>query len=287
MKEKQENKLKKPKKLPSTKDIERELENHGIKLHIPGWDMLGDVMVIDIKDAKLSREEKKILGELILKLHPVAKAVVLRNAIKGELREPEAELIGGEKSEAIYKEHGCIFKFDATKVMFSLGNKEERKRMGKIVKSNETVADFFACVGQFSIPVAKHGKAKRVYAIEKNKIAFEYLKENIKLNKVESIVMPILGDCRYVALPEKVDRVILGYIFDTEKFLSKAIEVLKDKGMVHYHSTCLANELDREEERVIEEISEYGASAEVVLRRIIKSYAPSRVHYVLDISVEK
>jgi len=265
----------------SSSELEQLLKEKGIEIKINGWEMLGRLMVLEVKK-ELGTEEKETLGKVILEKHPIAKSVVLRRAITGEKREPVAELIAGEKSETVYKENGCLFKIDPTKVMFSFGNKEERKRMAHISNKDEVVLDMFACAGQFTIPLAKYSTPKRVYAIEKNHIAFEYLKENIALNKLTN-VSPLLGDCREVAPKNIADRIIMGYIFNTSSFLPAALEALKEKGTIHYHTTSLVPEIEKAGEKTIKEIEKLGASAELIRQRIVKSYAPMRAHVVFDI----
>ncbi len=95
----------------------------------------------------------------------------------------------------------------------------------------------FAGVGPFSLAIARHGKASRVYAVDINPAAIRYLKDNIKLNKVEDIIIPLQGDIREVVnkLPEKVDRIIMNLPAHAIKFLDLAIETLKGEGIIHYY----------------------------------------------------
>ena len=61
------------------------------------------------------------------------------------------------------------------------------------VGGNEKVLDMFSGIGQLCIPMAVHANPQSICAIELNSIAYGYLKENITLNNVGSIVRPILG----------------------------------------------------------------------------------------------
>jgi len=267
----------------SSSELEEILKEKGIEIKINGWELLGKLMVLEVKK-ELGRKEKETLAKIILEKHLIAKSIVLRKAITGDKREPIAELIAGEKSETIYKENGCFFKIDPTKVMFSFGNKEERRRMATISNEKEVVLDMFTCVGQFTMPLAKYSKPKKVYAIEKNPAAFEYLKENISLNRLTN-VFPILGDCREVSPKGVADRIIMGYLFNTSSFLPAAMEALKEKGIIHYHTTSLVPEIEETGKKVIREIEKLGADAELIRQRTVKSYAPMRAHIVLDILV--
>lgn len=256
-----------------------------IELRLNGWEILGDVMVISL-DEGYSADEKRLIGETIIRLHPKAGTVINRSSIDDELREPVAEVIAGGRTETIYAENGCRYKIDPTKVMFSFGNKEERKRMGGISSPSETVIDMFCCVGQFSIPLAKHSQPEKVIAIEKNPVAFAYLKENVHLNKLRN-VEPMLGDCRDVCPEGVADRVLMGYLFETERFLPTAIKALKDRGTVHYHFNCTESKLDMERERVLQIASAHSKEASVLETVKVKSYAPKMYHWVLDLQVIK
>ena len=61
----------------------------------------------------------------------------------GPMRESNAELLLGENGWVNHKEHGVIYCFDATKVMFSAGNISERGYTGKINASGEIVVDLY------------------------------------------------------------------------------------------------------------------------------------------------
>ena len=147
--------------------------------------LIGDILVV-----------KKVPDNLdeIIKL-PYINKIVKLGQIHGQKREPEVEMIYGEGTETIHKENYCKFKFDVSRIMWSKGNTGERLRMSKIPEDNETIIDMFAGIGYFTIPMAVHSNPKKIFSIEINPVSYDYLCENIKLNKVENTVEPILGDC--------------------------------------------------------------------------------------------
>jgi tRNA wybutosine-synthesizing protein 2 len=254
-----------------------------VDLKLNGWEILGDLMVVEIGDG-YSETERKLIGEKIIELHPKAITVINRRSIENEFREPMVEILAGQETETIYCENGCRFKIDPTRVMFSFGNKEERKRMASISSEDETVVDMFSCVGQFTIPIAKYSNPEKVYAVEKNPVAFEYLRENIKLNKLGN-VLPILGDCREVCPEGVADRVVMGYLFRPEKFLLTAINALDGDGTIHYHFVSSLSQVEKEEMRITETIKGAGFKSEILNSVRVKSFAPKRYHWVLDLSV--
>ena len=135
--------------------------------------------------------------------------------------------------------------------MYSKGNLAERKRMSKLGQG-EIVVDMFAGIGYFSIPMAVHARPEKFFSIEINPESFAYLKENIRLNHVEGIITPILGDCSQAAPEGEADRVIMGYVGTTHHYLEPAMKALKKSGgILHYRETVPENlARTRPEERI-------------------------------------
>ncbi len=202
---------------------------------VPGWQILGDIIIVSIPEIL---EDKKIrVADALLSLYPKCRTVVRDFGIEGQFRQPKRELLLGSGTETIHKEHGCFFKQDVTKVMYSKGNLNERKRMSRLGEG-EVIVDMFAGIGYFSIPMAVHSRPRKITGIEINPESFAYLKENIRLNKVEDIFVPICGDCSKVAPEGTADRVLMGYVRTTHHYLEPAIKALKKSGgILHYHET--------------------------------------------------
>jgi len=273
-----------PRRNLSVKGLQSALSNT-LELRLNGWENLGSVMVVSL-DPCYSDSEKRLIGETIIRLHPTAETVVNRTSIDDELREPATEVIAGHKTESVHVEGGCRYRIDPTEVMFSFGNKEERRRMAKISSPAETVVDMFSCVGQFTLPLAKHSRPITMFAIEKNPVAYGFLKENLVLNKLDN-VEPLLGDCRIVCPKNVANRVLMGYLFETERFLPTAIKALKDRGVIHYHFNCTEEKLKCETEKIITMALENALSAKVVETIKVKSYSPKMYHWVLDLEIER
>ena len=240
------------------------------------WKKIGHVIVLD-------KEVDNI--EEFLKMRDVKTVVKLGN-ISGKKREPEIEILAGSQTETIHKENGCLFKLDVAKVMWSKGNINERLRIAKLIQDNENVLDMFAGIGYFTIPAAVHAKPKCIHAIEINPISFKYLNENMKLNKVENIVKPVLGDSMVLAPNYKVDRVLMGYIGNTQDFIKPAIKALNNEGIIHYHESVPEK---IKSERPISRIKEAakGMSVELLNEKVIKKYSPGVVHLVIDVKITK
>lgn len=254
-----------------------------------GFQRIGHIVIL-----KLHPEVQDLAPEiagLILDEFSYVKTVCLSSGVSGELRKPVVRYLAGEKrTETTHQENHCKFKLDVTRVMFSKGNLLERGRVPKLVRSGETVADLFAGIGYFSIPIACNSEPGQVYSIEKNPSSFRYLKENIRLNRVQSTVAPILGDCREVNLGSIADRVLMGYLPNTREFLPAAFAALKPEGgIIHYHDNFHESELwDKPLEILESSAFRYGYSLKRVTHKaVVKEHSPRVYHVVLDAEFEK
>jgi len=250
------------------------------------WEMLGDVLVLRLPGALL--EKKKEIAELYSSVLG-AKTVLLDKGIRGRYREPVMEVLFGDDTETICLENGIRYKLDASKIMFSSGNIDERIRMGKVVRRGEVVVDLFSGIGYFAIPAVVHGGASRVVACEMNPVAHAYLCENIRLNGVDGKVEARLGDCREVAPKGVADRVIMGYLVDTHEFLEVALLALKEEGgIIHYHEQCIKDDIpDGPVGRVHDAATRCEMRVEVSQVRCVKSVAPYLYHVVVDAKISR
>jgi tRNA wybutosine-synthesizing protein 2 len=169
--------------------------------------------------------------------------------------------------------------------MFSAGNFAERVRMST-VGSNERVLDMFSGVGQLSIPMAVHAHPQSVTAIELNSVAYRYLRQNIRLNSVNGIVRPILGNCAHVTPNVQFDRVIMGH-FDACDYLHKGLRSLAPEGVVHYHEIVPLELMHKRPYARVEQAARALArSADLLGTRKVKDYAPGIAHVVVDARID-
>ncbi|MDD2665430.1 MAG: class I SAM-dependent methyltransferase family protein [Methanocellales archaeon] len=246
-----------------------------------GWQIIGDIIIVNIPTALQKRKYE--IGGALLELHPRCKTALMIKGVTGQYREPDVEIIAGEDTQTIHKENGCLFKLDASKIMFSKGNLEERRRLSRFGQG--IVVDMFAGIGYFSIPMAVHSNPEKVLAIEVNPLAYNYLCENIALNGVEGIVQPIYGDCLSVTPVGVANRVIMGS-FEAFHYLTQGINALKSGGILHYHETTPEKLVfERPVRRVVESAEKLGRSAEVIGLNKIKKYSPGVWHVVVDAQV--
>jgi len=251
-----------------------------------GFHLVGHVALVHL-DIRLMKYARKI-GDTTLEYDSRVKSVVAKTGpTKGRTRQPSYSLVAGDSNTiTTHVESGVKFKLDPVRLTFSGGNRGERIRVSQLARPRENVVDMFSCVGQFALHIAKAANVE-VTAIEINPEAFEFLIENIKLNKLDDRVTAVLGDCREVHPRGVANRVIMGYLHDTISYLPAAIETLVDEGgVIHMHMSIP----EPETKRIIEEINEIGRSHRFQSTTEVfhvKNYSPGIEHFVFDILVKR
>jgi len=284
--------LKKVKKSPKsiTEHLKGKLNTNEIEKLKKSFDIIGDVVILEIPENL--EKYKATIGEAALKFTKRKAIFMKKSEIKGVKRVRELEHIAGENiSETIHKEHGIRLKLRPKDVYFSPRLATERLRVSKQVNDNETILDMFAGIGPFPILIAKNKKVK-IFAVDINKSAIEYMKENIQLNKLQGEIIPILGDINVVAKERfekkeiKFDRIIMNLPRTSFEFLDLAISLIKEgRGIVHYYE--FSDSYDQAIERIKKVSNNYGMTSEVLATRKVKSSSPGMWHIVVDVKLSK
>ncbi len=259
-----------------------------------GFQTIGRVIIIKLNPLLL--EKKILIAKKYMELLPSTKSVYLNTGkIKGKYRTPEnvVFLVGEDNPIVEHKEHGVIYRFDFTKIMFSMGNLNERKFLSTLVKENEVIVDMFAGIGYFSLPIARHSKPKIIYSIELNLESFKYLTENIKINHLDNIIIPINGDSKSEVIKlsksgVRADRVIMGVFPAPKDFIKEALTLIKESGTTFHYEGVATKENYLSlfiEFKEIAETSNY--KCKLLSKRFVKSYGPHLYHVVVDILVCK
>jgi tRNA wybutosine-synthesizing protein 2 len=250
-----------------------------------GYHVVGHVALLHLKKEVI--KYAKPIGDLTIAFDKKIRSVAIRiGPTSGKIRHPQYNLIAGEKkTETIHIENNVYFKLDPLRVTFSGGNKKERIQLFKRVRSGEHILDMFACVGQFALHVAKNADVT-VTASEINPVAFDYLEENIVLNKLQKKVEALNCDCREIVLSKKADRIVMGYLHNTIDFLPFALNQLSDEGgVIHMHLSGVNNELQQNRNTINTICRERKFDVERIHIRKIKNYSPGIEHFVFDISL--
>jgi len=268
------------------------LSNEDLRIIPRSYDIIGDICILQLPEELYDR--RRIIGETFLKSMRNIRIVLNKTEpLSGEYRVGGYEVLAGEGGmETIYREHGCVFKLDISKVFFTPRLSAERIRVASLVKPGEIVCDLFAGIGPFSIIIAKKNPGVRVYACDINPSAYQYLVENIRLNKVEDRVKPYLGDARELSerdLKGIGDRIIMNLPMSSEFYLDVARNTVKDSGgVVHLH-VFLEKGVGADEKyaSIEESFRNLGCETRLLSSRRIREVAPFKYHWGFDIEVKQ
>jgi tRNA (guanine37-N1)-methyltransferase len=258
-------------------------------------ELIGDIALIRTP-LNMNPEELRPLGEEILNRIPHVKSVWASiPGIEGPYRlRRHVWLAGEQRSETLYREHGCVFKVDINRVYISPSLNYEHIRVARLVNPGEVVFNMFAGAGLFSIIIAKHSNPSRVYSVDINPDAYYYMVENIKLNHVEDKVHPVLGDAKDVAskLSNSVNRVLMPYPELALDYLPYAVNSLKNSGWVHVYLHVRTGRGEHWRTKALRVISERLAeisarSYTVSLVRKIRNVGPRQHQVVVDLYIAK
>ncbi|MFW6110411.1 MAG: class I SAM-dependent methyltransferase [Thermoproteota archaeon] len=203
------------------------------------FDIIGDIAILRIH--KKSWKHRQIIAETIMSVHQNVQTVLAQTSpVEGDYRTRKLEFVAGEdKTITTHKEYGCLFSVDVEKTFFSPRLLYERMRVAQQVKDGEVIVNMFAGVGCFSIVIARHSQVEKVYSLDINPTAVQFMRENVKLNKVFGEVIPLQGDAKKV-IQEKLchiaDRVLMPLPEKALEYLPYALLTLREgEGDIHYY----------------------------------------------------
>ncbi|AGB02386.1 class I SAM-dependent methyltransferase [Methanoregula formicica] len=235
-----------------------------------GYYMAGDVAVVHG-----DRPSAVEVEEIIAFRRP--RGIVWIEALEDVTRTPKTELLWGTAGEVRHKENGYLFIMDPQEVMFSMGNRNEKMRIARLIRSgsgHERVADMFAGIGYFTIPMA--GAGAEVHAMEINPVAFRYLERNVAVNRLADRVTTGLGDSRTL-LSGTYNRIVMGH-FDAVTMLPEALAHAEAGSVLHIHS------IGQVEGQIRSAAEGAGFSSTIRVHKV-KKYRPHAWHVVQDVTL--
>jgi tRNA wybutosine-synthesizing protein 2 len=235
-----------------------------------GYYMMGDVAVIHGK-----RPDTDAIRKIAEFCKP--RGIIWREALEDVTRTPRSEIVWGECGEVRHRENGYTYILDPSKVMFSQGNRREKTRIAQQIQTgtgSERIADMFAGVGYFTIPMA--GAGATVHAMEINPVSCGYLQRNAAENKLDNRITISPGDCRD-NISGNYDRIIMGH-FDALEMLPDALLHVKPGSIIHLHS------IGPHEEEIRRITEGAGFSCGIIVHKV-KKYCPHAWHVVHDVTI--
>ncbi len=271
--------------------LENQLPPHLLASLPHALDVIGDIAVIDVPPELKAYEA--LIGDAILKTHRNIKLVLGKaGAISGTYRTREFTHIAGERrTSTIHREYGCQYHVDLAKAYFSPRLSHEHQRVASLVQAGEVVVDLFAGVGPFTVLIAKNHPDVKVYAVDLNPEAVELLRVNVRVNRVDNRVIPILADAREIAankLSGVADRVIMNLPETAIEFVDAACQTLKPQGgTIHFYAFVRSPDtIEDLQRRFSDAVEKAGRRVEAFLyAKSIRETAPYEWQVVLDAKI--
>ena len=258
---------------------------------INGFDIIGDIAIVKINSTSHS-QQCKIGQKILLQFSNINSVFLQHGQVSGKFRTKTLSYLTGEnRTTTIYRESGCQFLIDVSKVYFSPRLSHERLRIASLINSGENILNMFAGIGSFSIIIAKNQPNCKIIDIEINPHAHFLANENYKLNKVSNIVESILGNSSEILrtkYSKHFSRILMPLPENSIDFLEDALSAIKSPGgwihlYMHIDSQKLNSVLSKATDKLNLLLDNRGI---VVNSRIVKQIGPNNYQVVLDIEVD-
>ena len=260
-----------------------------LELVVKSFDIIGDIAILEIPK-KLEKEER-LIAESLMNVNRNVKSVFKKlGPMEGVYRTRKLKFLAGERRTVTeYRENNCRFRLDVSKVYFTPRLSFERRRIAKQVRPGERILALFAGIGPFPIVIAKMQPKVKIHAIELNPDAFKYMQENTRLNRMQEVITPILGDVKDI-IPKKfvnsADRILMPLPRGAEKFLGEAFLAAENNCIIHFYQFASEkNPFEDTERLVTDEARISGRKAEIIAKRVVRPFAPGVVQVVVEFRV--
>jgi tRNA (guanine37-N1)-methyltransferase len=137
--------------------------------------------------------------------------------------------------------------------------------------------------------IASYSNPKIVYAIDKNKFAIDFLKQNIKKNNVLDKVEALNIDSKDIHknISCKADRIIMNLPFSAYNFFKYALKIANKICVIHYYDILSDDKIQNR----IKDLKKIAINSGFVLSNLdvrkIKTYAPREYYIGIDIIARK
>lgn len=255
------------------------------------FSVLGSLVVVNFQ-GKISEIEKKKFAKEILDKNKNIKTVVEKSKkFSGRLRKMKTKFLAGEKTkEVLYKENGCVFRFNIDSTYFSPRLSNERKELAKKINSGKVFVAF-AGVAPFSIIIAKNSKVRKVFSNEINREANKYAKLNVELNKLKNKVEIVAGDFKKIAEKFKKQRIKFDAIVMPrpqlkDTFLDDAFKISKKGTKIFYYDFCKTKEIKNIVEKIKSEAKKSKKKIKILQIKQAGEIAPYKIRCRVEFVVK-
>ncbi|MEB3860001.1 MAG: class I SAM-dependent methyltransferase family protein [Desulfurococcales archaeon] len=261
-------------------------------------DVVGDIAIIKkpLRGSLQLEDFVKIGERLVEKVKYINSVWLAASPVEGDhrVRRNLVHLAGEKRTVTVYREHGCAFLVDVSKVFVTPRLSFEHYRVARLVRPGEVIVNMFAGAGIFSIVIAKIARPRRVYSIDINKDAYRLMERNTRLNGVEDIVIPLHGDAAEIVsrmLRGVANRVLMPLPMLALDYLEYASLALKDRGVIHVYLHVGFDRGENPSRKAVDEVvgrlEELRLTARKVYARVVRPVGPRRVQVAVDVEVER
>ena len=248
------------------------------------FDAIGDIIVLRLPDEL--REYERQIGDAMLRWNPKVRTIAVDDGVQGELRVRRIRVVAGEpRTRTEHVEFGLRYLVDVEHAYFSPRLGSERWRVAKQVRPGEVVVDMFAGVGPYAILIARTRRPKAVHAIDANPAAVELLRENVRRNRAETVVVHDGNGQEVLPRLGQVDRVIMDLPQTAREFLPATLSHVRAGGVVHLYAIADRSLIDEAGEEAVAIARRAGRKAKVLASRIVRGYSPGKVHLAIDLRI--
>ena len=270
--------------MPTLKELLKDKLNEKELSLVPNsYDTVGSIAIFAELKKELKNKEKIIAKVLMQNNSHILTIAKKTGKYSGKYRLPKISIIAGIKTkEAIHKENNCIFKLNIEKCYFSVRSANERLRISRLVKDNESVMVLFSGIAPFPLVIEKNSNPKEIYGIEVNKRCHKYAQENLKLNKSKKIRL-IKGNVKkeLPKLKKKFDRIIMPYPSDSFSYLKLALNHINKNGTIHFYTFGQEKDISKLKQKIL------SYSNNIKIKDILKAghYSPYTYRLCFDLAI--
>ena len=252
------------------------------------FDIFGNIALVKFPRGIKAKDKKLFADKLLHDNKSVTTVLEKTRGFRGRLRKQETKWLAGEKTkEVLYRENGCVFRFNIDKTYFSPRLSNERKEIAQKIKKGDEVLVMFAGVAPYSIVIAKNSGASKVVSVEINREANKYAKMNVELNGVKGKVEIIQGDVKRIAnkIKEKYDVIVMPRPQLKDSFLREAFILSKKGTRIFYYDFCKEEEIEQIVNRIKSEAKKSGRKIKILKIKKAGEIAPYKYRIRVDFVV--
>src|SRR3989339_355786 len=229
------------------------------------YNILGNVAIVNFSD-DITFSEKKKFAQKIMENNKVVKTVLEKSGnFKGRLRKMQTKHLAGEKTkEVLYRENGCVFRFDVDETYFSPRLSHERNEVASMIKKG--------------------------VSNEINRVANKYAKLNVELNNVKDKVEIVPGDVKRVAKKlnlegRKFSTIVMPRTRLKDSFLPEAFMLSKKGTKIIYYDFTPVEEIDKIVEKIKGEAKKAKKKVKILNVKRAGEIAPYKIRLRVDFKV--